>query len=96
MSRQRRPKFTAQEIQSQLSQLHLFSSLSSSSNENIEQLAPILANIHRSRQQDAYLRALDAYVQEKEAEIEAVCTRNYQVGDADAAWKSRSVRYERR
>lgn len=37
-------------------------------------------NIHRSKQQDAYLRALKAFVAEKEAEIEAVCARNYQVG----------------
>lgn len=36
-------------------------------------------NIHRSRQQDAYLRALKAFVAEKEKEIEAVCGRNYQV-----------------
>lgn len=36
-------------------------------------------NIHRSKQQDAYLRALKAFVAEKEKEIEAVCARNYQV-----------------
>lgn len=80
LQQQRRPKFTPQEISAQLQQLHLFSSLSSSSNtDHIEQLGPILLNIHRSRQQDAYLKALKEFVAEKEAEIEAVCTRNYQV-----------------
>lgn len=36
-------------------------------------------NANRSRQQDAYLKALKAFVAEKESEIEAVCARNYQV-----------------
>lgn len=93
MANKRRPKFTVQEIQSQLQQLHLFSSLSSSSNENIEQLGPILVNIHRSRQQDAYLKQLKIFVQQKEEEIEGVCTRNYQASrscspsiDSDQVW----------
>lgn len=101
--RQRRIRFSQEEIQSQLQQLFLFSSLSSASTGDIEALAPILCvsllapsptslnshthhnrahsrlNIHRSRQQDAYLRALTAFVAEKEKEIEAVCARNYQV-----------------
>ncbi|KAI5477595.1 exocyst complex component, sec15 subunit [Pseudohyphozyma bogoriensis] len=87
----RRPKFSTQEIQSQLQQLHLFSSLSSSSTENIEQLGPILLNIHRSRQQDAYLKQLQLFVQQKEEEIEAVCTRNYQdfVGSVSALLRVR-------
>ncbi|KAM0750440.1 exocyst complex subunit Sec15-like protein [Meredithblackwellia eburnea MCA 4105] len=88
----RRPKFSQQEIQSQLQQLHLFSSLSSSSaNENIEQLGPILLNIHRSRQQDAYLNELKRFVLQKEEEIEAVCTRNYQdfVGSVSALLRVR-------
>ena len=42
-------------------------------------------NIHRSRQQDAYLRALKAFVAEKEKEIEAVCARNYQVRSPDSS-----------
>lgn len=77
----RRPKFTQQEIEQQLQHafLHLFSSVSSTSSSEIEQLGPILLNIHRSRQQDAYLKALKAFVAEKEKEIEAVCARNYQV-----------------
>lgn len=91
MANKRRPKFTVQEIQSQLQQLHLFSSLSSSSNENIEQLGPILVNIHRSRQQDAYLKQLKIFVQQKEEEIEGVCTRNYQdfVGSVSALLRVR-------
>lgn len=93
LQQQRRPKFTPQEISAQLQQLHLFSSLSSSSNtDHIEQLGPILLNIHRSRQQDAYLKALKEFVAEKEAEIEAVCTRNYQVRNVALVWtRQRSI-----
>ncbi|BGP12307.1 Rab GTPase-binding exocyst subunit S15 [Rhodosporidiobolus nylandii] len=87
----RRPKFTQQEIQSQLQQLFLFSSLSSHAQGDIDQLGPILVNIHRSRQQDAYLRALKAFVADKEKEIEAVCARNYQdfVGSVSALLRVR-------
>ncbi|GAA6046541.1 hypothetical protein JCM3770_006200 [Rhodotorula araucariae] len=90
-ARQRRVRFSQQEIQSQLQQLFLFSSLSSASTGDIEALAPILLNIHRSRQQDAYLRALKAFVAEKEKEIEAVCARNYQdfVGSVSALLRVR-------
>ncbi|GAA5858297.1 hypothetical protein JCM8547_004638 [Rhodosporidiobolus lusitaniae] len=90
-SKQRRIKFTQQEIQSQLQQLFLFSSLSSSAAGDIDQLGPILLNIHRSRQQDAYLRALKAFVADKEKEIEAVCARNYQdfVGSVSALLRVR-------
>ncbi|BGO88526.1 hypothetical protein NBRC10512_003376 [Rhodotorula toruloides] len=89
--RARRVKFSQQEIQSQLQQLFLFSSLSSSATGDIEALSPILVNIHRSRQQDAYLRALKAFVAEKEKEIEAVCGRNYQdfVGSVSALLRVR-------
>ncbi|KPV78021.1 uncharacterized protein RHOBADRAFT_22932 [Rhodotorula graminis WP1] len=89
--RQRRIRFSQDEIQSQLQQLFLFSSLSSASTGDIEALAPILLNIHRSRQQDAYLRALKAFVAEKEKEIEAVCARNYQdfVGSVSALLRVR-------
>ncbi|KAL8278923.1 hypothetical protein RQP46_008592 [Phenoliferia psychrophenolica] len=60
-------------------------------NENIEQLGPILLNIHRSRQQDAYLNELKRFVLQKEEEIEAVCTRNYQdfVGSVSALLRVR-------
>ncbi|GAA6010192.1 hypothetical protein JCM10207_005660 [Rhodosporidiobolus poonsookiae] len=90
-SKQRRIRFTQQEIQSQLQQLFLFSSLSSSAAGDIDQLGPILLNIHRSKQQDAYLRALKAFVADKEREIEAVCARNYQdfVGSVSALLRVR-------
>ncbi|POY70555.1 hypothetical protein BMF94_6469 [Rhodotorula taiwanensis] len=75
----RRVKFSQQEIQAQLQQLFLFSSISSTSGAgDIEALGPILVNIYRSRQQEAYLRALKTFVAEKEHEIEQVCGNNYQ------------------
>lgn len=77
MAPPRRPKYTQAEISAQLQQLWIYSSLSPTSTE-IE-LGPIILNIHRSRQQDAYLAALNQFVKEKEQEIEDVCTRNYQV-----------------
>ncbi|GAA6041621.1 hypothetical protein JCM8097_007771 [Rhodosporidiobolus ruineniae] len=89
-SKQRRIKFTQQEIQQQLQQLFLFSAISSGP-ADIDQLGPILLNIHRSKQQDAYLRALKAFVKDKENEIEAVCARNYQdfVGSVSALLRVR-------
>ncbi|SCZ91409.1 BZ3500_MvSof-1268-A1-R1_Chr1-2g01390 [Microbotryum saponariae] len=47
--------------------------------------------IHRSRQQDAYLKALKVFVAEKESEIEAVCAKNYQnfVGSVSALLRVR-------
>lgn len=51
-SKKGRIRFSQEEIQDQLAQLHLFSSLSSSAASDIE-LGPIILNIHRSRQQDA-------------------------------------------
>ncbi|GAA5987052.1 hypothetical protein JCM11641_007822 [Rhodosporidiobolus odoratus] len=90
-SKSRRIKFNQQEIQSQLQQLFLYSSLSSTGQGDIDQLGPILVNIHRSRQQDAYLRALKAFVADKEKEIQAVCARNYQdfVGSVSALLRVR-------
>ncbi|GAA5827165.1 hypothetical protein JCM11251_001148 [Rhodosporidiobolus azoricus] len=90
-SKPRRIRFTQQEIQSQLQQLFLFSSLSGAGAGDIDQLGPILLNIHRSRQQDAYLKALKAFVADKEKEIEAVCARNYQdfVGSVSALLRVR-------
>jgi len=95
----RRPKFSQHEIEQQLQHafLHLFSSVSSTSSSEIEQLGPILLNIHRSRQQDAYLKALKEFVAEKEKEIEAVCARNYQVSPpTPAMWGSPRPRDETR
>jgi hypothetical protein len=91
---QRRPKFTQSEINSQLQQLFLFSSLSPSSSPDygadpsstpsssvtadLDQLAPILLSISRSNQQDSYLRALRTFVKDQQVEIEKICRNNYQ------------------
>lgn len=106
----RRIKYSRAEIQSQLQQLFLFSSIASSTPGpgDTEALAPILSvpypprrgaphlgvrqaadsppapppyrvNIYRSRQQEAYLAALEDFVAEKQREIESVCATNYQV-----------------
>jgi len=111
-TRQKRPKFTQSEINSQLQQLFLFSSISgggigtttttttnssrtttsTTSNDHpilatttttnnvddLDQLAPILINISRSRQQESYLRCLSLFVKDKEQEIESLCFTNYQ------------------
>ncbi|GAA6023710.1 hypothetical protein JCM8202_003147, partial [Rhodotorula sphaerocarpa] len=74
--RTRRVKFTPQEIQSQLQQLFSFSA--NPAQGDIEALGPILVNIYRSRQQDAYLAALKAFIADKEREIQSVCASNYQ------------------
>lgn len=47
-------------------------------------LCPRSLNIHRSRQQNDYLKALKVFVAEKESEIETVCASNYQVREACA------------
>ncbi|GAA5966111.1 hypothetical protein JCM8115_004938 [Rhodotorula mucilaginosa] len=83
----RRLKFSQSEIQSQLQQLFLFSSIASSTTTagagrgpaaaDLEPLAPILVNIYRSKQQDAYLAALQDFVAQKEREIQLVCADNY-------------------
>ncbi|GAA6064789.1 hypothetical protein JCM10212_004960 [Sporobolomyces blumeae] len=61
------------------------------SHADLDQLGPILVNIHKSRQQDAYLRALKALVRDKEKEIEDICSRNYQdfVGSVSALLRVR-------
>ena len=58
---------------------YLLSSSVSTSSSDVEQLAPVIRNIAQSRQQDAYLKALKSFVAAKQAEIESVCARNYQV-----------------
>jgi hypothetical protein len=76
MQGRKRRLFTQQEIASQLSQLHLFSSISSTSANSDLEIGRILLN---DRQQEAYLKALKAYVADKEEEIEQVCVRNASV-----------------
>jgi uncharacterized protein YoxC len=75
----KRPHFNPQEIDEQLQQVYLSTDFIGSQNESLEHLALIIRNIHASRQQDAYLRQLGAYIKDKEGEIEEVCKTNYQV-----------------
>lgn len=67
----KRVQFTQAEVDNQLHQLGLYSSLEL-------QLAPLILNIHRSQQQHHYLDSLNQFVQAKEAEIQQVCIDNYQ------------------
>ncbi|KAF9006559.1 exocyst complex component, sec15 subunit [Cyathus striatus] len=63
MPPRRRPQFTQESIDQQLQQIHLLDP--SSSSENLEQLG-------------AYLRSLQALIDSKDAEIEKICSDNYQ------------------
>jgi hypothetical protein len=72
----RRPQFTQESVEQQLQQIHLLDQ--SSSSENLEQLGPIIKQIHTNRQQDAYLRTLQGLIESKDAEIEKICRDNYQ------------------
>lgn len=76
MPPRRRPQFTQESIDQQLQQIHLLDQ--SSSSENLEQLGPIIKQIHQNRQQDAYLRTIHALIESKDAEIETICGDNYQ------------------
>ncbi|KAF9076853.1 exocyst complex component, sec15 subunit [Rhodocollybia butyracea] len=76
MPPRKRTLFTQDSIDQQLQQIHLLDQ--SSSSENLEQLGPIIKQIHTGRQQDAFLRSVQALVQSKDAEIEKICGENYQ------------------
>ncbi|KAF8842725.1 exocyst complex subunit Sec15-like protein [Paxillus ammoniavirescens] len=76
MPPRRRPQYTQESIDQQLQQIHLLDA--SSSSENLEQLGPIIKQIHANRQQEVYLRNLQALIETKDAEIETICTGNYQ------------------
>lgn len=76
MSPRRRQQYTQESIDQQLQQIHLLDV--SSSSENLEQLGPIIKQIHANRQQEVYLRNLQALIEAKDAEIEGICTENYQ------------------
>lgn len=76
MPPRRRPQFTQESIDQQLQQIHLLDQASSS--ENLEQLGPIIKQIHANRQQEAYLRTLQSLIDSKDAEIESICGDNYQ------------------
>jgi hypothetical protein len=76
MPPRRRPQFTQESVEQQLQQIHLLDQ--SSSSENLEQLSPIIKQIHTNRQQEAYLRTLQGLIESKDAEIETICRDNYQ------------------
>lgn len=76
MPPRRRPQFTQESIDQQLQQIHLLDQASSS--ENLEQLGPIIKQIHANRQQETYLRTLQALIESKDTEIESICGDNYQ------------------
>ncbi|KAI0250002.1 exocyst complex component sec15 subunit [Lactifluus subvellereus] len=76
MPPRRRPQFTQESVEQQLQQIHLLDQ--SSSSENLEQLGPIIKQIYTNRQQDAYLRTLQALIDSKDTEIEKICGDNYQ------------------
>ncbi|KAF8914164.1 rsec15 [Gymnopilus junonius] len=76
MPPRRRQQFTQDNIDQQLQQIHLLDP--SSSSENLEQLGPIIKQIHTNRQQDAYLRTVLGLIDSKDAEIEKICSDNYQ------------------
>lgn len=76
MPPRRRQQFTQDHIDQQLQQIHLLDP--SSSSENLEQLGPIIKQIHSNRQQDAYLRTVQGLIDSKDAEIEKICSDNYQ------------------
>ncbi|KAH7887589.1 exocyst complex subunit Sec15-like-domain-containing protein [Phlebopus sp. FC_14] len=75
MPPRRRLQYTQENIDQQLQQIHLLDP--SSSSENLEQLGPIIKQIHANRQQDVYLRNLQALIEAKDNEIETICTNNY-------------------
>ncbi|EJD48589.1 exocyst complex component, sec15 subunit [Auricularia subglabra TFB-10046 SS5] len=69
-------RYTQDSIDQQLSQIHLLDS--SSTTENLEQLGPIIKQIHAQKQQEAFLRTLRSLIEAKDAEIERICGDNYQ------------------
>ena len=71
----RRPQYTQENIDQHLQQIHLLDQ--SSSSENLEQLGPIIKQIHVNRQQEVYLRTLQGLIESKDAEVERICGENY-------------------
>jgi fatty acid-binding protein DegV len=74
--RRRAVLFTQDNVDQQLQQIHLLDP--SSSSENLEQLGPIIKQIHTNRQQEAFLRTVQGLIESKDAEIEKICGDNYQ------------------
>ena len=76
MPPRRRVQYTQESVDQQLQQIHLLDPTSSS--ENLEQLGPIIKQIHVNRQQEIYLKTLQSVIDAKEGEIEKICGENYQ------------------
>lgn len=76
MAQKRRVQYTQDSIDQQLSQIHLLDP--SSTTENLEQLGPVIKQIHAQKQQEAFLRTLKLLIDAKDAEIERICGDNYQ------------------
>lgn len=76
MPPRRKQQFTQENIDQQLQQIHLLDP--SSSSEKLEQLGPIIKQIHTNRQQDAYLRTIQGLIDSKDTDIEKICSDNYQ------------------
>ncbi|KZW03721.1 exocyst complex component, sec15 subunit [Exidia glandulosa HHB12029] len=76
MAQKRRVQYTQESIDQQLSQIHLLDA--SSTTENLEQLGPVIKQIHAQKQQEAFLRTLKSLIDAKDAEIERICGDNYQ------------------
>ncbi|KAG9015549.1 hypothetical protein FRB94_000154 [Tulasnella sp. JGI-2019a] len=72
----RRPQFSQADIDAQLQQIHLLDT--SSNNENLESLVPLLKSVHDNHQVEAFLRTTQNLVDSKEKEIETICGNNYQ------------------
>jgi predicted HAD superfamily phosphohydrolase len=93
MIRRQRPTFSSAELQLQLQQVSVDKVLTqhvadtqvtldatSSGAENLEALAPLIKSIQDTDSEQIYLRSLDKFVEEKEGEIEKICSGNYEVG----------------
>ena len=76
MPPRKRTLFTQENIDQQLQQIHLLDP--SSSSENLEQLGPIIKQIHANKQQEVFLRSVQGLIDSKDAEIEKICSENYQ------------------
>ncbi|WVQ72415.1 hypothetical protein IAR50_001967 [Cryptococcus sp. DSM 104548] len=76
MIRKQRPTFTTAELEMQLQQINL--DPTSSTTENLEAIAPLIKSIQDTDSEQLYLKSLDAFVDEKEKEIESICAGNYE------------------
>lgn len=76
MPPRRRIQYTQENVEQQLQQIHLLDP--SSSSENLEQLGPIIKQVHTNHQQQQFLRTLNTLIDAKDSEIEKICSENYQ------------------